>query len=171
MKVPEGYTEEKVIDLIIKICDRSAHKYVFYGFTADDIKQEGFIICLEALKRYIPGHPLENFLAVNLANRLKNFVRDNHITANTNEEKVKVHQPAQLNNANSIQNWFEVQSIFLDDIDKKEILSIIDNNLPARMRLDYLKMSNNVYVPKNRSNEILEQIQNILEDYGYYEER
>jgi hypothetical protein len=170
MKIPEGYSEQEVVDLIIKVCDRSAHRYTFYGYTSDDIKQEGFIICAEALERYKPNHPLENFLAFNLANRLKNFVRDNFVTANTNQQKVKIQQPAQLNNANSIQNWFDFQSIFLDDIDKQEMLNIIDRNLPARMRLDYLKMTNNVYVPKSRTTEILEEVQNILEEHGYYEE-
>jgi DNA-directed RNA polymerase specialized sigma24 family protein len=170
MNIPDGKTEEEVIEVIQKVCNRSAPKYTFYGYTSDDIKQESFIICLEALERYDPKYPLENFLAVNLVNRLKNFVRDNYVTANTNQQKVKIFQPAQLNNANSIQNWFEIQSMFIDDIDKQEMLDIIDRNLPARMRLDYLKITNNVYVPKSRTTEILEEIQNILEEYGYYEE-
>ena len=36
------------------------------------------MICMDALNRYDQKRPLENFLSVNLSNRLKNFIRDNH---------------------------------------------------------------------------------------------
>ena len=49
MKIPKGMTEQEVIDQIEVVCNRIAAKYTFYGYTADDIKQEAFIICMEAL--------------------------------------------------------------------------------------------------------------------------
>ena len=77
MRIPSGMTEEQVINTITTVCDRISPKYTFYGYTVDDIKQESFIICIEALNRYEEGRPLENFLSVNLSNRLKTFMRDN----------------------------------------------------------------------------------------------
>ena len=38
------------------------------------------------------------------------------------------------------------------------------------MRLDYLKMQNDVYIAKSRREEIVEKAQEILENHGYYEE-
>ena len=90
MKIPQGMTEQEVVSQITKVCDRIAPKYTFYGYTVDDIKQESFMICMDALKRYDENRPLENFLSVNLSNRLKNFVRDNHFISTDNNERVKI---------------------------------------------------------------------------------
>ena len=96
MKIPKGMTEQQVVDQIDIVCNRISPRYTFYGYTVDDIKQESFIICMEALNRYDGIRPLENFLSVNLSNRLKNFVRDNHFLGSENSDRQKVYQPAQL---------------------------------------------------------------------------
>ena len=49
MKIPKGMTEEEVVRQINKVCDRISPRYTFYGYTIEDIKQESFIICMEAL--------------------------------------------------------------------------------------------------------------------------
>lgn len=162
---------DDVIETITRVCERSAPKYTFYGYERADMIQEAFIICIEALERYDEMRPLENFLAVNLNNRLKNFVRDNHFIAANDPNRAKVYQPAQLQNANNIQNWIHVRLNWLDEIDKRDARKIIDKNLPASMRLDYLKMQNDVYIPKARREEVVENIQEILENHGYLEER
>ena len=83
MNIPEGMDEQDVLDIIETICNRISPKYTFYGYTVDDIKQESFIICVEALNRYDGIRPLENFLSVNLSNRLKTFMRDNYFMSST----------------------------------------------------------------------------------------
>ena len=170
MKIPSNMTKQEVTEIIQKVCERSAPKYTFYGYEAKDMIQEANIICIEALERYDERRPLENFLAANLSNRLKNFVRDNHFVSCSDENRAKVYQPAQLDNDNSIQHWIDIRLHWLDNIDQDEIFKIIDKDLPASMRLDYLKMQNDVYIPKSRREEIVEQIQEILDEYGYYEE-
>ena len=52
MNIPKGMTEQQVIDQINIVCNRIAPRYTFYGYTVDDIKQESFIIFMEALNRY-----------------------------------------------------------------------------------------------------------------------
>ena len=76
MKIPNNMTEEQVMKTIMLVVNRTASKYTFYGYDSDDIKQEAFIICMDALNRYDSKRPLENFLAVHLSNRLKNFTVD-----------------------------------------------------------------------------------------------
>jgi DNA-directed RNA polymerase specialized sigma subunit len=170
MKIPSNMTEQEVTAIIQKVCERSAPKYTFYGYDSRDMIQEANIICIEALERYDEERPLENFLAANLSNRLKNFVRDNHFVACSDDNRAKVYKPAQLDNDNTIEHWIDVKLYWLDEIDRKSLLKIIDKELPASMRLDYLKMQNDVYIAKSRREEIIKKTQEILEDHGYYEE-
>ena len=173
MKIPKGMTEQEVIEQIEKVCNRISPKYTFYGYTVDDIKQEAFIICMEALHRYDEARPLENFLSVNLSNRLKNFVRDNYFISESNEDRIKVLQPAQLDYEDSIVDEYRRSreefsySLTEEKIDNEELNSFIDINLPASMRMDYLKMLENVYIPKSRKTEIIEKIQELSQEFGY----
>ena len=96
MKIPKGMSEEEVLEVINKICDRYAYKFQFGYFEADDIRQEAFIIAVDALDRYEEGRPLENFLAVHVKNRLNNFKRDKYYRQNKNK---KDDRQTQLNNS------------------------------------------------------------------------
>ena len=66
-------TEQEVLIVIEKIANRYCHKFKFGYFTAEDIKQEAFIIAVDALDRYDERRPLENFLSAHVKNRLINF--------------------------------------------------------------------------------------------------
>ena len=160
MKIPKNMTEKEVLQKINIVVNRIAPKYTFNGYDVDDIKQEAFIICMDALDRYDELRPLENFLSVNLSNRLKNFVRDNYYTKN-DEEKKKILNPTQLSYEDHIQS-----SHFDNDknIDLNSIKIIVDKHLPSKYRSDYLKILNDVYVPKKRKIEILSLIKKILKD-------
>lgn len=164
MNTPPNMTKEEVLEKINLVVGRIAPRYTFNGYEIDDIKQEAFIICMEALKRYDCKRPLENFLSVNLSNRLKNFIRDNYFTKNETE-KQKVLNPAQLAFEDSIpgEDSQDEESI----IDAQDIAVIIDQNLPVDCRSDYLKMISDVYVPKKRKEEVVQTIQLILEEHGY----
>lgn len=165
MILPDGMTEKEVFTQIEKVCDRIAPRYTFYGYAVNDIKQESFIICMEALSRYDNKRPLENFLSVNLSNRLKNFVRDNHFVYNDDGDRVKVLKPAQLEHETSIiDNRGEVS---YDSLELQNMSKIVDEKIPASMRMDYLKLINDVYITKQRREEIIEVIQEILQEHGY----
>tara|TARA_B100001564_G_scaffold22601_1_gene16893 strand:- start:263 stop:757 length:495 start_codon:yes stop_codon:yes gene_type:complete len=163
MKIPKNLNEQEVVDKIDLVINRIAPKYTFHGYDIDDIKQEAFIICYEALERYDQKRPLENFLSVNLSNRLKNFIRDNNFTKSS-EDKRKVLSPKQLVFDNLVCD--EAETI---NVDTDEIFKIIDKELPAKMREDYLKILNNIYTPKKRRLDVLETVRTILEEHGYEE--
>lgn len=169
MNIPEGMTEQQVIDQINIVVDRIAPRYTFYGYTVNDIKQESFIICMEALNRYDQKRPLENFLSVNLSNRLKNFVRDNHFVGDDNPERQRVVQPAQLDYEDNIIDDLRKYSISYEQIEDRDMQIIIDQHLPASMRMDYLKMLNELYITKQRREEIVDTIIQLLYEFGYYE--
>jgi DNA-directed RNA polymerase specialized sigma24 family protein len=75
-------TQEQM-ETILRVIDRIAPSYVFGFYEVDDIKQESYIICHEALQRWDQIRPLENFLSKNLANRLKTLIRDKYSRATT----------------------------------------------------------------------------------------
>jgi len=163
MKIPKGMTESEVIAKINIVINRIAPRYAFSGYDVDDIKQEAFMICMDALLRYDVNRPLENFLSVHLSNRLKNFVRDNYFTS-SDQEKKKVLAPKQLSNDDNIIDNEIDQDI---SIDNKEIRKIIDKFLPFDYRSDYLKFVNDVSIPKKRKIQLFLVIKNILEENGY----
>lgn len=165
MKIPKKMTEQQVIDQINIVVNRIASKYTFHGYEVDDIKQEAFIICMDALERYDQKRPLENFLSVHLSNRLKNFIRDNYYTKDE-EEKKRVLKPKSLSNEDYVPYQEQDNDSFLD---AKHIQQTVDKHLPAEYRADYLKLINDVYVPKRRREEIIELIKEIVEREGYEE--
>jgi len=169
MKIPENMTYEETMDKIDKVIKRIAPGYVFYGFTLDDIKQESFIICMDALTRYDSNRPLENFLSVHLSNRLKNFVRDNHFSSE-DEDKGRVLQPGQLDNDHTIVDKQEKFCIPEYLTDYSDAIEILNREIPASIRMDYLKIVHEVPVPKNRRQEVMDYINYILQSYGYLEE-
>lgn len=161
MKIPKNLTKEETINKINSVIAKIAPRYTFSGYDIDDIKQEAFIICIDALDRYDQKRPLENFLSVHLSNRLKNFVRDNFCTSKNDNDKKKVLMPTSINADHSI----------YDDVDSPELLSTIseikekiDLHLPASMRMDYLRMINGAYVVKKRKEEIVQFIKQLISD-------
>ena len=162
MKVPKNMTQQQVIDQINIVVNRISARYIFHGYEIDDIKQEAFMICMDALERYDSNRPLENFLAVHLSNRLKNFVRDNFYTKGE-EEKKRVLKPSSLSNDDII---VSEQRSTDDNIDAKSLQIVIDHKLPSEYRADYLKIINDVYVPKKRREEIITIIKELLDEEG-----
>jgi DNA-directed RNA polymerase specialized sigma24 family protein len=158
MKVPSNMTEEEVIAQINKVIDRISPKYTFYGYDVNDIKQESFIICLDALDRYDEARPLENFLSVHLSNRLKNFVRDNYSFSNNNEKR-KVSSPMSLSYEENVE-----KNETTHDVDFKDMDALITERLPARFRSDYLKFIHNVSMTKAKKEKIIAIIKEILGD-------
>jgi len=162
MKIPKNMTQEQVIDQINIVVNRISARYIFHGYELDDIKQEAFIICMDAMDRYDQTRPLENFLSVHLSNRLKNFVRDNYYTKDQ-EEKKKIVKPSSL-------SYEDIVPMYINEIDDTldaiEFQKIIDEKLPAEYRADYLKIINDVYVPKKRREEVIYIIKEILDEEG-----
>jgi len=165
MLVPEGMEKDEVVDTITRVVNRIAHNYVFPGFVVADLQQEAFIICMEALPRYHPGKPLENFLAVHLSNRLKNFVRDNHHN-DPSSDKGKIIQPAQLDNEDLLLDGSEKFKVDSHALDMAAMKSLVDRHLPASLRMDYLKVVNDAYLPKKRREQVMDEVKAILVEFG-----
>ena len=168
-------TEQQVTETIEKIANRYAYKFQFAYYTPEDIKQEAFIIAMEALDRYDGKRPLENFLAVHVKNRLNNFKRDNFYRQSKNESNInnsKKHlmEPLDITNIRDEgERNMRLDDDFIRMIEDKELFDLIDENLSVSLRSDYLRILHNVYVSKPRREQIYKEIQGILRENGYEE--
>ena len=63
-------------------------------------------------------------------------------------------------------NFFDTD----EEIETRNMSDIINKYLPAQYRMDYLKILNDVYVTKQRKEEIIFLVNEILEEHGYNEE-
>jgi hypothetical protein len=187
MKTPKGMTEQEVIDTIERVADRYAHKFQFGFYTAEDIRQEAFMLGMEALDRYDPSRPLENFLAVHINNRLKTFKRDNYYRkdgsedmeiTNRKELKKSLRNESRKNlmhpiDIDSVRQEGEKNMVFIsnesDIMANKEIIRIINMSLDMSYRKDYLRMIDGVYVSKSRREEVKSEIVRILRENGIEE--
>jgi len=59
----------------------------------------------------------------------------------------------------------KVGNDFIDMVERKEIISIIDKKLDVSMRSDYLRMLHGVYVPKARREQIIEAVVAIIREH------
>ena len=65
--------------MIQQIANQRKNNNTFAHYTGEDIEQEIWVMCLDALRRYNPTFgPLEHFLNSHVSNRLKNLKRDSY---------------------------------------------------------------------------------------------
>lgn len=187
MKIPEGMTEEEVLEVITRITKRIAPKFVFGFYEIKDIEQEAFLIAVDGLERYDPSRPLENFLSVHVSNRLKSFKRDNYVRQEEpcpycnnqddycekcerkrkrNEIKKNIIGPIEISHVDDEnEKNMKLNPMFIDNIEIDEIKRLIDIELPVSLRIDYLKMLDGVYVAKQKKDRVKEEIIRIIGDY------
>lgn len=166
-------TEQEVLAVIEKIANRYCHKFKFGYFTAEDIKQEAFIIAVDALDRYDERRPLENFLSSHVKNRLINFKRDNYCRQQKEDADIKwelrnnakkfLMEPLDISNIRDEQEKnMRNENDFIEDIFTREMFDLIDSELPVELRSDYLRIKDGVYVPKPRRQQIYDEISKIV---------
>ena len=171
-------TEREVTETITIVANRYSYKFQFGFYTPDDIRQEAFIIAMDALDRYDESRPLENFLAVHVKNRLNNFKRDKYYRqqkedqANKNKydnnTKKFLMEPIDISSVrDEHENNMRLDDSFVNNIEDQELLDIIDTYLDVGLRADYLRILNGVYVPKPRREQIYNEINRILKENSH----
>ena len=180
MKIPKGMTENEVTEIINRVASRYAYKFKFGFYTPEDIRQEAFIIAMEALDRYDESRPLENFLAVHVKNRLNNFKRDKFYRQNKDDQNNKWEQrnnskkflmePLDIDNIrDEYEDNMKLESDLISNLTNKEVFELIDTHLDVSFRGDYLRIKHGAYVPKPRREQVFSEITEILREHGYEE--
>ncbi len=173
-------TEKEVTETITKVANRYAYKFQFGFYTPDDIRQEAFIIAMEALDRYDESRPLENFLAVHVKNRLNNFKRDKYYRQQKEDQAAKnkydnntkkfLMEPIDINSVrDENEDNMRLNNDFISGLEDQELFDIVDEYLDVNLRSDYLRILNGVYVPKPRREQIYNEIHRILKENKYEE--
>lgn len=201
-KIPEGMTEAEVLEIIEKVSDKLAYKYMFGYHTHKDIKQQAFIEAWKGLDTYDASRPLENFLWIHVRNRLHNFKRDNFQRPDLPCKNcpLKAYNPncssgcdlySDKSECDLYRNWAKrntpkkniINTIDIDnidderesnmskcdkigdEIDKSQIFTLIDAELPIYLRPYYIKWKAGCKIPKQYRDEIKSTIQKILKDH------
>ena len=165
MKIPKGMNETEVVNTILKISKKLAHRYTFTSYEVEDIEQEAFLIGIAGLSKYDQGRPLENFMYVHINNRLKTFKRDNYYrlehgaAEKIQKSKKDILEPLDIHELYHIATGDTIS----EDAELSEVLERIDEELPSNMRSDYLKLKNNATLSKSRKAKVMGFIESILE--------
>ena len=193
MKIPDGYTEEQVVQIIEKISSRLANKFKFGYHQLDDMKQQAALFAWEGLDNYDGVRPLENFLWVHVHNRLYNFKRNNFsrldkpclncpLSAFVNS-KCTMYQ--ELNDCEYYSKWnarneikknlmstkesqevIDIRENQNNEVDYKEIFNLIDKNIPLNMREDWIRYTNKLKLSKTKRIHLTKLILTILKEHG-----
>jgi len=182
------------VKTIQKVARALAPRYTFGYYDREDIEQEAFIIALEAMDDYDSDKgSLENFLYTHINNRMKNFLRKNYYrktftcvhcggedpTCESCERRrwkfaVKKHlmEPIDIDNVNcnNETNAYEYQNLH-ERLELDEIFILINQHLEIHLRADYLRMLEGLHVPKPKRETIEGRIIEILQEYGYDEQK
>lgn len=156
--------DQETLKIIQKVSDKIAKKYIFLNHDLEDIKQECFILCLQAIPRYNGSIPLEHFLLCHLSNRLKNLKRDR-----ANSRHYKILYTAPIDSVPQEDPCFLLENEEDDLAAERELRSKIDQNLPAEYRKDYLALISGNDIPIGRKTKIRSIIRNILSPTSYLE--
>lgn len=168
------------METIIRVANRIAPKFAFNIHDAEDMVHEAILLGMECVERYdIERGPFENFCATHINNRLRTFVRKHSPKGEpdvptssleyvhwhrsfASKKKLQEALPLDL-----VQDEVVSHTNFIDDMALDEIQRLIDCQLPVIYRADYIRMLNDVHVPKARREKIKAIILKILGDNGY----
>jgi hypothetical protein len=189
MKIPEGLTEQKILDAVRRSLDLLAPQFAFGPYGVEDIEQEGYRIVLEVLDRggYDSSRPFENFIYVHLKNRLINFRRDRYRRADApcrrchagdfctgarepcpryaawaarNEAKANLLRPMSFDPCcDEVHRQCPPAA---EDATLRDALAKVDRELPVGLRESYLRMRAGVSLPKARRDEVEAAVRGIL---------
>lgn len=96
-------------------------------------------------------------------------MRDNYFIGNSNEARKKLAQPSQLDYEEKIIDSNTEEDGY-EELDFKNMIEAIDKYIPANIRMDYLKIINDIYITKQRKEEVIGIIKGILEEQGFNED-
>ena len=200
--IPQGMTEQQVIQIIDNIANRLANKFKFGYHEIEDMKQQARLFAWEGIDNYDGVRPLENFLWTHVRNRLYNFKRNNFgrpdkpcdscpyfdiafendkgygCRAYDNHEECDLYMgwlkrnTAKRNIMNTAQLDLEIkQSDAVEDLlDKKHVFNTVDKSMPVQYREDWIRLVNNLKLPKVRRDILIEVIINIFKENNIDEE-
>lgn len=167
--MPDGYTEEEVLEIVEVIADRFSQNRKFDIFSREDVKQEIYLMCLtEGLARYDKnrGAKLNTFLTTFVNCRTKILRRDKYYDPNGKfaEQHAIVKNPERLSAVKEDQFNKGYLDDYQTEIDIVDLQNDIDTFLPIKQREIYSRMLNGYNVDPDKRKEVEDTIQEYLDD-------
>lgn len=163
MQLPVTMTEEQFMEAFQRVVERLKKKYKYGIHDGDDLAQEALFIAVSTepdskgeksgvvWKYDTSKGPLYNFLSVALGNRIKNFIRNK-----------KYRDVDQVSIFNIEEETMKVGNMRTSD---DEFWRIMDENLGAEFRQDYLKTRQGISITKIRKIKLTEEMKRIVDEY------
>ena len=191
-------TEEQVLDVVNKTVSYLAPSFKFGYFDVEDMKQEGFIFCLDAIESFNFNKSTQEDVCDALFTFLKTHVRWRFLNMRR-KQLARIEPPAcscelcKEDSANRLDckkysSWvkrniakrslmepFDVDEVhrkensqtlnFEDSILSSEILKVLDQYIPASIRVDYRRFVDGDSLPKNKKERLIQEIKIIIKEY------
>lgn len=186
MFVPEGYTEEEVINIINSVLSKIAPAFCFGYYEKEDMMQEGFIIAMSILPGYDKKYAsLETFLTNSIKRRFLNMIRDKFYRYTPPCDSCKDSGTCDECSCEKFIAWNKKNKIkknlmdfpdydgcvVYEDTDQdeeiygKELLSYVSERVPLAIRADFCRLIDGAKLSKLRKEELVATIKEILEDF------
>lgn len=136
---------------MLRIMTSIKKRYQHSLYDGDDLAQEAYNLAITICEKYNPETgPLYNFLSIAVNNRVKNFIR------NASNKEIKTI---------SISN-IEEETIKIGNMKTsyEEFWSIIDEQLSAEYRPDYLRLRQGIKLPKIRKMKLINELKRIVNE-------
>ena len=150
--------------MILRVIEKISPKYTFGYYEADDIRQESYIICLKALKKYDESRPLENFLSRHLSNRLKSLIRDKYSRSNTATEKHTALNESKRNLVDLRPIEYEPIRNLENEMMAVDLIRHVRHRLTPSMRNDLDRVLAGVSISSTRRSSLFTRIKELLPD-------
>lgn len=187
IKRPENF--EPVVKNIINMV---ANANTFGSYTKQDISQEIWLMCLEALPRFDNKRSLYNFLLTHVKHRLKNLKRNKFFRhecpcklCSFKEQGKTEHEDGQY--CARYLKWYEMnlsksslasslgrdfdRDAYVDECEsheetvaRKDLFDSIEANIPAHLRKLYLKLKSGINISKIEREEVLVFLREFTQD-------
>ena len=185
--------QNEAIKIIRKVARKLAPKYTFGYYDTEDIVQEACILGLSVLDKYDESRgSFENFMWTHLRNRLASFKRDNYERNISPCDYCETCEFGDKRECDRYVRWCEKMQakrniispmdidevccdsennmrIYDDDhelIDARNIIKLIDDNVPLELRQIWLRLKGGITLYKNDRNKIMPFIFNLLQEHN-----
>lgn len=142
---------EGSLEIIMRIADSLSEAYRSKTLPKDDLRQEVFLFCVDAMTRYDGRAPLENFLRKHARNRILNLIR-------YNKRRKVLHDTVDVDSLKEVLAYNPT-----DRMESEELFSIINEELNTQERKVLMKMLDGVSVSVSRKNHVREKVREIIE--------
>jgi DNA-directed RNA polymerase specialized sigma24 family protein len=142
---------EGSLEIIMRIADSLSEAYSSKILPKEDLQQEIFLFCVDAMTRYDGRAPLENFLRKHARNRLLNLIR-------FNKRRRVLHDTVDVDSLKEVLAYNPT-----DRMEGDELFAIINEELNTQERKVLIRMLDGVSVSINRKNHVREKVREIIE--------